>query len=297
MSARRALLVVNPDKPNAMRAVGRVREAIETHGALAGVCEGDELCVRDTTDADVVIALGGDGTILSLSRKLLGSDRPLMGVNFGRLGFLAEFTLEGFLEQAADLLDGAKALRISQRPVIEVEVFSEAGERKQTCCALNEAAVTAGPPYRMIEIELSIGGEAGPTARGDGVLVATPFGSTAYNASAGGPIIVPGADVMAVTPIAAHSLAFRPIVAPRDDVVELTIKRANRTERGGTTLVLDGQQQVDIERGDRVRLWLGDRRAPLVRNPEWSYWRTLMDKLHWGAEPTNGMGQRPSGDQ
>lgn len=298
MSARRALLVVNPDKPNAIKAVDRIREAIESHGALAGVCEGNTLCLDDTKDADVVIALGGDGTILSLSRRLLGSDRPLMGVNFGRLGFLAEFTLDGFLEQAADLLDGSKELQVSERPVIEVEVWSERGERKEGCCALNEAAVTAGPPYRMIEIELSIGGEAGPTARGDGVLVATPFGSTAYNASAGGPIIVPGAEVMAVTPIAAHSLAFRPIVAPKDDVVELTMKRTNRSDRGGTTLVLDGQQQVSLEQGDRVRLWIGDRRAPLVRNPRWSYWRTLMDKLHWGAEPSNGdLSRGESGDE
>jgi len=292
MARRRALLVVNPEKQNAVDALDRAKAAIERHGELAGVCEGSEVCAEDAAGADLVVALGGDGTILSLSRRLLDSGRPLLGVNFGRLGFLAEYDLESFAAQAPAIFDGSRELPISHRPVIEARVEDERGAPRGEGCALNEAAVTAGPPFRTIEVALSIGGEIGPTARGDGVLVATPFGSTAYNASAGGPIIVPGAEVLAVTPIAAHSLAFRPIVAPREDEVALRMVRTNRTEHGGTTLVLDGQEQISLSTGDVVRLRLGDRTAPLVRNPAWSYWRTLMDKLHWGAPPTNSSGDR-----
>jgi NAD+ kinase len=287
MTTRRALLVINPDKPSAVEALDRARDAIQRSGQLAGVCHGSEVCAEDAQDADLVVALGGDGTILSLSRRLIESGRPLLGVNFGRVGFLAEYDLETFAEQAPTIFDASKDLPISRRPVIEARVEGEDGSQKGDGCALNEAAVTAGPPFRTIEVALSIGSEPGPTARGDGVLVATPFGSTAYNASAGGPIIVPGTDALAVTPIAAHSLAFRPIVAPKSDEVTLRIVKANQTEHGGTTLVLDGQEQIPLETGDLVRLRIGDRTAPLVRNPEWSYWRTLMDKLHWGAPPSN----------
>lgn len=290
MPPRRALLVVNPDKPSAVQAAGRVEAAIRAHGELAGICEGHRACADRAGEADVVVALGGDGTILALARRLVGSGKPLLGVDFGRVGFLAEFDLGAFLEQAPTLFDAGTPLAISERPLIEAVVRTPEGDERARGSALNEAAVAAGPPFRMIEVGLSIGGEPGPVARGDGVLVSTPFGSTAYNASAGGPIIVPGLEALAVTPIAAHSLAFRPIVAPNTSRIELRLLRANAGDGGGTTLVLDGQELIPLTEGDTVELFLGDRRAPLVRNPGWSYWRTLMEKLHWGVPPNNGSG-------
>lgn len=285
MPGRRVLLIVNPDKANAVAAVERARSAIEAHAEFIGVREVDSLDVEEAKDAEVVVALGGDGTLLALARRLNEHPRPLLGVNLGRVGFLAEFDLDAFEAQAAELFDSSRPLKISLRPLMEATVRGADGGVRARGLALNDAVVTAGPPFRMIEVALRIGGEEGPNARGDGVVVATPFGSTAHNASAGGPIIVPEVDALAVTPIAAHSLSFRPLVAPKDAEVELRMLRVNQSEAGGTTLVLDGQEQIPLAPGDTLTCRLGDRTAPLVRNPEWSYWRTLMGKLHWAAEP------------
>jgi len=294
MPKRRVVLVVNPEKAEAVEAVDRAREAIESHGVLVLESDTDSLRVADVKDAEMVVALGGDGTLLALARRLNSHARPLLGVNLGRVGFLAEFDLGSFVAQAETLLSSAHPLQISLRPLLEATVFGADGEARARGRALNDAVITAGPPFRMIEVALRIGGEEGPNARGDGVVVATPFGSTAYNASAGGPIIVPEVDALAITPIAAHSLSFRPLVAPKDAEVELRMLRVNECESGGTTLVLDGQEQIPLAPGDRVTYRLGERATPLVRNPEWSYWRTLMDKLHWAAEPRGDVAGRPN---
>ncbi len=288
MPKRRVLLVVNPDKAEAFDDVARARDAVVAHGALIGETDTDSLRSEDVENAEVVVALGGDGTLLALARTLNSHARPLLGVNLGRVGFLAEFDLDAFVRQAGTLFDREHALQISLRPLLEASVRGSDGVVRAEGLALNDAVVTAGPPFRMIEVALRIGGEDGPKARGDGVVVATPFGSTAYNASAGGPIIVPEVDALAVTPIAAHSLSFRPLVAPKEAEVELRMLRVNQCEAGGTTLVLDGQELIPLTHGDTVTFRLGDRTTPLVRNPEWSYWQTLMGKLHWAAEPRGG---------
>jgi len=292
MTPRRVLLVLNQNKPEAVAAEAVVREAIASSGTLVGVAGVDGVTPELAREAELVVALGGDGTLLAIARVLADAPRPLLGVNFGRVGFLSEFDLETFLERAPGLLDRDAPLRLSERPMIDAEVVSGDGRVRHTGHALNDAVVTAGPPFRMIEVEISLGGERGPTTRGDGVIVATPFGSTAYNVSAGGPIVVPDIEALTVTPIAAHSLSFRPIVAPKSARIGLRLRRVNSTEVGGTSLVLDGQQQFRLEEGDEVRLVLGTRTTPLVRNPQWSYWRTLMDKLHWAAPPSNTPGGR-----
>ncbi len=290
MSGRRVLLAVHPDKDYEVGAVERVRELVARHGEVIGEIAPDSLAPEDAKDAEVVIGLGGDGTLLALARRLNSAARPLLGVNLGRVGFLAEFDLEAFEAQAEALLDGSTPLQISMRPMLEATIRAEDGQQRASGLALNDAVVTAGPPFRMIEVALRVGGEDGPTMRGDGVVVATPFGSTAHNASAGGPIVAPEVDALAVTPIAAHSLSFRPFVAAREAAIELRMLRVNECESGGTTLVLDGQEQIPLGHGDRVTLRLGDRTTPLVRNPDWGYWKTLMGKLHWAAQPRGGGG-------
>ncbi len=151
--------------------------------------------------------------------------------------------------------------------------------------ALNEAVVTAGPPYRVIELCIVINGEPGPSVRGDGVIVSTALGSTAYNVSAGGPIVHPGVDATLITPIAAHSLAFRPIAVPGDSTIEIVPTQLNNRGEAGTTLVLDGQIQRRIHAGQRVRIARSDQAVKLVTNTESVYWRTLIDKLHWAKPP------------
>jgi NAD+ kinase len=151
--------------------------------------------------------------------------------------------------------------------------------------AANEFVVTAGPPFRMISLALSIDGELGPAVNGDGLIVSSPMGSTAYNVSAGGPIVVPGVDGLCITPIAAHSLSFRPIVVPSSSRVQLRMDRVNDSDEGGTTLVADGQLPHRIHAGDCIEFRGMHEHVDLVIDPKVSYWATLLGKMHWAAAP------------
>ncbi len=291
---RSVLLLVNRDKPDAANAAGEVRALIERHGRLIAELDGgDGEPLTNAKGADLIVVLGGDGTLLSQARRCADLDVPLLGVNLGKLGFLAEFDLASLREQAATLFAGTPVTH--EVRMLRAEVFEERSKAPRfSDTALNEVVVTAGPPYRMISMALSIDGAPGPTVSGDGLIVSTPTGSTAYNVSAGGPIVAPGTDAMVITPIAAHSLAFRPIVVPGSSRVEFTMLRVNQTfgqdERRqgpgrGTTLVLDGGVTSPLDQGERVVVTRDERPLRFVRNPRGSYWATLIDKLQWAAPP------------
>jgi len=286
---RSVLLLVNRAKPNAVDALPRIRAIIERHGAIAAEIDADDAPIPSAQVADLIITLGGDGTLLSQARRCIDLGLPMMGVNFGRLGFLAEFD-EQALERAAPAILGDGPLPISNRMVLRAEV-TRAGASAPAfiSVALNDCAITAGPPYRMIEIGLALDGNGGPTIRGDGVIVATPSGSTAYSVAAGGPIVAPGVEGVSITPIAAHSLAFRPMVAPGNVRITLTLLQGNRSDdEGGTTLLIDGQIQTPLTAGDTVEVRRDERRLSLVSNPESTFWRTLVRKMHWAAPPGRG---------
>lgn len=289
---RSALLLVNRQKPDAELALPKVREVLGRHCRIVGELEatvGPPL--TDAMGADLIVVLGGDGTLLSQTRRCIGLGLPLLGVNFGQLGFLAEFDLDSLRSQAQSLC-AADGLPLRKVWLLRAEVYSagaRTGQPRFADIALNECVITAGPPYRMITLSLDINGEQGPTISGDGMIVSTPTGSTAYNVSAGGPIVGPGVDAMTITPIAAHSLAFRPIVVGADSRVELVLRRVNAAkvdgETIGTTLVFDGQVSTSLAAGDRIVLMRDTRPVHFVRNPQGGYWRTLIHKLHWAAAP------------
>jgi NAD+ kinase len=283
------MLLVNREKPDASAAAPEVRKLIERHGRL--VAEVDATHGSPLTKAggaDIVVVLGGDGTLLSQTRRCAALQIPLLGVNLGKLGFLAEFDLPALREQAAALFSDAPLLTREVR-MMRAEIFGQ-GQREPrfSDTALNECVVTAGPPYRMISISMRINDEEGPTVSGDGMIVSTPTGSTAYNVSAGGPIASPDVEALIITPIAAHSLSFRPIVVGAASRIELTMNRINRApppDGHGTTLVLDGQVSTPLAEKDRVVLRLDPRPVRFVRNPRGGYWATLSDKMHWAAPP------------
>ncbi|MGP1309135.1 MAG: NAD(+)/NADH kinase [Phycisphaerales bacterium] len=286
-SRRRAYLFVNTSKPDARGALPKVRALIERHGVLLGECQATD-CPKPPSDTDLAIVLGGDGTILAAARTLAPLGIPLLGVNYGKVGFLAEFEAESFERDAPAILDADKPLLTRDAPLLDATVERAGGETDHIGIALNECSVTAGPPYRMIALDISIDGQPGPLLQGDGVIVATPTGSTAYNTAAGGPILAPTANCLVLTPVAAHSLSFRPIVVPMTSEIRLTVRRANHHEfnhGSGTTLVLDGQTMAPLAEGDCVIL--GRRREPLtvVRNPSANYWQTLIRKMHWAVPP------------
>ncbi|MBS0186672.1 MAG: NAD(+)/NADH kinase [Planctomycetes bacterium] len=282
---RRVLLIVNREKQDACVAFEKVQGLIERHGQLAGVVDASDSGLDDLArSADLFVILGGDGTLLGQLRRLVPLGKPILGVNFGKLGFMAEFDMPA-LTRAASEAFGDAPLAVHETPLLSVRVTGAEGRPRFESIAANDCVLTAGPPYRMIRMALSIDGNVGPTVSGDGLIVSTSTGSTAYNLSAGGPIVSPEVEAMAITPIAAHSLSFRPIVVPLQSRIEIVVTRVNNDDGHGTTLVVDGQVLTKLGEDDTVLITRHDRRALLVRNPQSSYWSTLITKLRWAEAP------------
>lgn len=289
---RPVLLLVNRSKRLVARALPEVRALLARYGRLAAELDADATPLTSAHGAELIMVLGGDGTLLAQARRCVGLGLPFIGVNLGNLGFLAEFDLDALRDQAPALLDNGP-MQLRERMLIRGSVHRDppvpGAELPFSDLALNDCVVTAGAPFRMIEVGLTIDGEPGPVVRGDGVIVSTPTGSTAYNVSAGGPIVSPEVPSLTITPLAAHSLAFRPIVLPGTCTIELTLRRVNRMGDGvGTTLVLDGQVHRPLVAGERVVVRRHERSIRLVRNPTGSYWATLSRKMHWAAQPGEG---------
>jgi NAD+ kinase len=276
----RVLLLANHSREEVRDLIDEVHKHISKHAELVAELEADGELLSSSCEADLAVVLGGDGTLLSQARRVVDRDLPLVGVNFGRLGFLAEFDWQS-LQQHADIVFGPKP-PIHEQLVLTVDVCDPNGTCVHQDVAINDCVATAGHPFRMIEMQLMIDGEVGPTFTGDGVIVGTPVGSTAYNVSAGGPIVHPKLDAMIITPIAPHSLAFRPIVIGANATVEVQLVRANE----GTTLVLDGRVTVPLKKNQRVRVQRHPKRAKFVANPSSTYLKILLEKMRWAAPPT-----------
>ncbi len=279
---RRVLLVVNREKAGVEEALGTFRPWLRDRAdVVAEVDSGtDDRAVAG--DVDMALILGGDGTLLAEARRIAPLEIPLLGVNFGKLGFLAPFAIED-VQRHWEELTGEES-PISQRVMLDATI-ARPGEAGYHTLAMNDCVITAGPPFRMIQIELGIdGADSRATSTvftGDGVIVATPTGSTAYNVSAGGPILSPDVDGHVITPICPHSLAFRPIVVAGEDSVTLKLHGANE----GTTLVIDGQESVPLSAESTVHLKTHPTRLKLLTNPRMGYWETLAKKMHWAASP------------
>ena len=292
---RSALLVVNQRKPRAVEAADEIGSLITEHGRLIRRVDSDQLArfvgsEGGSEEPDLIIVLGGDGTILSASRACLEMGAPLLGINTGKVGFMAGYEPGSFRRDAAGLLGGGP-LNINEHRTLTGTVEDDAGRVRHEATAVNELVVTAGPPYRMITLDLRIDDQPGPTVSGDGLIVSTPLGSTAYNISAGGPIVAPGVDASIITPIAAHSLSFRPIVLHADEPIEIAVRSINSMEEAGTTLLIDGQGHHRLSEGDTVRIRSGERTVRFVSDPAVSYWRTLLSKMHWASTPTGQIGE------
>ncbi len=273
-------LLANCQRPEVAAHYDEVRAFVASRGEIVAECRDIRCEPPPDVEADLAVVLGGDGTLLGETRRLLGRDTPLVGVNFGRLGFLAEFDWTSLREHADIVFGGDPPMH--ERSILRARVRNGEDAYRFEGAAVNDAVVTAGPPFRMIRLRMTLNGAEGPTLNGDGVIVATPVGSTAYNVSAGGPIVYPGVSGVIITPLAPHSLAFRPVVLPDDTTIEIEVAETNE----GTTLVLDGQEYAKLHAGDRVVIDRDPRTARLVANPSTGYWRILLDKLRW-AEPPN----------
>jgi NAD+ kinase len=287
---KRIYVVANLSKPAVAEAIEPLRRWLEPRAQLAGV-ESDCQENLAAIDADLILVLGGDGTLLSVARRLGGKPIPLMGVNFGRLGFLASFTPENFRQYLDQYI--TSGLPTSRRQMLEASVVPSgapcqwgdehavARHRKFVATALNDAVVTAGSPFRMIELSVSADSDTGVRYFGDGIIISTASGSTAYNVSAGGPIIDANVEAFCITPICPHSLSFRPVVISSRSTVVIVARRVN----AGTTLFCDGQATSALCAGDRVVIRRSPHDALLVENPSAREWHSLAEKLNWAAGP------------
>jgi len=285
MSRKRILIVANNDKPGVAEQVQSLRAWFEQRAELAGVV--DSASDDDLTGvrADLCIVFGGDGTFLAAARRVAPAGIPMMGVNMGKLGFLADFNVEHMRKHLDDILAG----RVAPVERMMLEVRAGDGAESFRSLAANDMSIAAGEPFRIIELTVTQSDKEIATYLGDGVIVATPTGSTGYNLSAGGPILDPGVAAMVITPLAAHSLSMRPIVVRADAAIGIRTSRLNP----GTRLVIDGQISRPLSEGQSIEIRRASVPARVVPHPGQSFFRTLTGKLKWAQSPHHpgGRGQ------
>lgn len=225
---------------------------------------------------DVVIVLGGDGTMLSIARALAPYPVPLIGVNRGRLGFLTDIVLDDMEAELSRMLAGE--YDAEERILLSAQVERD-NETQFEASAFNDVVVSKAATGRLIEFEVIIDNEFVYTQRSDGLVVATPTGSTAYALSAGGPILYPTLEAIALVPICPHTLSARPIVVSSESNVDIIIHHADDAR-----VHFDGQSHFDLRSGDRVRICRAPHKVKLLHPKHYSYYDTLRQKLHWGKQ-------------
>jgi NAD+ kinase len=225
--------------------------------------------------ADPIVILGGDGTLIGVGRYVEKSSPTLVGVNFGNLGFLTEIAPEELFTTIEAVLAGSAA--IGTRSMLRAEVW-----RNETLLfssqAVNDAVVQKGARARLLDLDIAVNGEEIMRLRCDGLIAATPTGSTAYSLAAGGSIVHPSLAVMLVTPICAHSLTSRPLILPLDAAFSVSIPQYE----GRVFLMIDGQDNVELRSGDVVRITKAKNTVKFVKSPRKSYFDILRTKLNWG---------------
>ncbi|WP_397570042.1 NAD(+)/NADH kinase [Schlesneria sp. T3-172] len=236
----------------------------------------DELDIGDK-HFDIVIVLGGDGTILRTCRQLGAKQRPILGVNLGRLGFLADLSPDEFQVMFPRFL--ARDYQVIDHLMFECRLIREDGT-EQRHLGLNEVSVLTGSALRILHIRLAINGEIVTTYRCDGLIISTPVGSTAHSLAAGGPLLRQDLQAFVITPICPHTLTNRPLVDRADCVYTLTLPEVPH----GATLVIDGQIKERLQEGDRIEIRRADVSFQLARLLDHSYYDTLHRKLGWGGQ-------------
>jgi len=274
-SHRRVVILLNPNKPDAKATMDHLVTAVQRQADVVYTGTIAEAATSLDHRPDMILVLGGDGSLLAVARSLGKRQVPIAGVNFGKLGFLAEFSIDEIINQLAVILNDASL--VSQRMMMEASI-SGADGRTITSLAVNDCVVHAGPPFRMIELSIAADGHHLTNFSGDGLVLATPSGSTAHNMSVGGPIVQSGVQALILSPISPHSLTHQPLVVAGDSEIGVLARLANE----GTTVVIDGQISFPFRQGHRLVV----RRSPwnflLVHNPSQPQWYTLTKKLKWG---------------
>ncbi len=230
--------------------------------------EFDRLCKQ----SDILVTLGGDGTLISVVRRSFKYNIPVLGVYAGNLGFLADVSVDELEDFVNKLV--TKKYKIDERSILEATLRKD-GEIV-TIHAFNDIVLTRHSITNMIKIETLVDGKSFNTYNGDGVIVSTPTGSTAYNLSAGGPVLFPLTKVFTLTPICPHSLTQRPVVLPGEFAIEM------KTPDNPALMIIDGQDMHELDIGESVHIGLASQTAKLIHREEFNYFDVLREKLGWG---------------
>jgi len=248
---------------------------------LANAVKGDCLPLSEMTDVvELMVVLGGDGTLLHVARQMIDSNIPILGINLGRLGFLTETPIGSMFDAVAEVLDGN--LKTKHHFTLHAETW-RGNEKLNTGSAINDVVLQRRAHPRMIGFEMFSRDQLVFRMRGDGLVLATPAGSTAYSLSAGGPIVHPEVDAISVVPVCPHTLSNRPIVVPANDIIQLRLIESPLP----ASLNLDGQEHMAVNEGDRVMVRKGGS-ISLVYLPERHYYQVLKSKLNWAGSVEKG---------
>jgi NAD+ kinase len=271
----RALFLGAGDRPNVPPECERLRPILEKQFDLVLT---DFQFQEDLSqvEADLAIVLGGDGSILRASRQMADRQIPILGVNLGKLGFLAGIGPAEVISALPDIAQGR--CRVLDHLMFTCSVV-RSGQVVCQQLGLNETIITAGPPFSMLSVHLYVDSDLVTTYSCDGLIVSTPVGSTAHSLSAGGPILRKTLQAFVISPICPHTLTIRPVVDDADRVYEMEVPEPN----DGTAVVVDGRVVCNLLAGDRVRIERAEPRFQLVEVPGRNYYRTLRDKLGWSG--------------
>ena len=289
-SIKRIGIVLKPHQPDALKTICELVEWLGKRGiALSGGPEIEREQIEHATgcsvetvavdklpsSVDLILVLGGDGTMIATARMIGEREVPVMGVNFGGLGYLAEFRIEELYTALEAILAGN--YRLDRRVMLAVELL-RGNDPVTTHQVLNDVVINKSALARIIEIEAYLNQQFVNSFRADGLIISTPTGSTAYNLSAGGPVIFPSMNAVVITPICPFTLSNRPIVVPDDAVIELRLK----TEQEDVALTLDGQAGFPLNVENRVVIRKSRTTFNLVQPMNRNYFDVLRDKLRWG---------------
>ncbi len=275
-------IAANLDKARASEAIKIVCEAAEANG-FSVIADSESAALANGiaaasdsvyTDADVIVALGGDGTMLRVTRELDGADKPVLGVNIGSLGFLTSIGLKDVPSAFGALAAGEFGL--AERALAECEVIRN-GESIGSYRALNDVVLTNASPSRVVTLDVGVGSDDGMSFVGDGLIVCTPSGSTGHSLSSGGPIVHPGVKALNISLICPQTLSSRPMVVPAGKVIRISVQHSD----GQVMLTMDGQVSLPLEKGDRIEVGTSEKVVRFVQMSDYSYFGVLRQKLHW----------------
>ena len=277
------LILGNLEKPGVSEQMESLRGWLNEQADVLAIQAHTHELPDGAAEAKLCIVFGGDGTLLSAGRDLAKHNIPLLGVNMGKLGFLADFSVDDLKKHLTGVLAGQIAP--VQRMMLSVTLWGcpkgQAREAVYKGLASNDVAIAAGDPFRMIDLHVHQGELHVSRYFGDGVVICTPTGSTGYNMSVGGPILQPSLEAMVISPIAPHTLSLRPMVLSPTPTLHVTASRVNE----GTKMIIDGQIPHRLCDGQTVEIGRADVSMRIVPLPGHQYFQTLANKLNWGQSP------------